>query len=130
MGMSSSQRVKCAAIISNASAAGAVIAGGLSLKSIPLSATVPLMILEVKMARDLGKIFGIEMSEANAKGIIGAIGAAVIGKGIYKVGMGIVGAIPLIGVLVGRATAPFVITKLGWKVANHFAKNALSKNAL
>jgi uncharacterized protein (DUF697 family) len=123
MGMTSTQREKCASIISKASATGRLIAGTTALTSIPLAATLSLMALEFQMVRNLGKVFDIDMSEANVKGVMGAIGAAIIGNGIYEVGMGIVGSIPLIGALVGGLTAPFVITNLGWRAANHFAKN-------
>lgn len=124
MGMTTIQRHKCAQIIKKASAAGAVTAAGLGLTMIPYASTGPLMAIELVMVVELGDVFGIHLTESAAKGALTAAAANVTGHSIYFIVMGVLDATPAVGPIVGGATAPLVITSLGWAAANYFAKNA------
>ena len=117
--MTDEQNSKCHKIIHTAAASAAAIAAGLA--QIPGSDTVPITAIQVGMIIGLGSVFGMDISEAAAKSILGAGLAAIGGRTVSQF---LVGWIPGWGNAVNATTAFTITETLGWKVANDFSEEA------
>ncbi len=117
--MDSYHKSKCHKIIHTAAASASAIALGLA--QIPGSDTIPITAIQVGMIIELGSVFGMDISEAAAKSILGAGLAAIGGRTVSQF---LVGWIPGWGNAVNATTAFTITETLGWKVANDFSEEA------
>lgn len=113
--LSEDQKKKCNTIIHPA----AVAAGGVStgLAQIPLSDNAIIMPIQITMITALGAVFGIDVTEGIAKGIIGGATASFIGRGAVQV---LVGWMPGVGNVINTATAAGITEAIGWIAVTHF----------
>ena len=80
---------------------------------------VPLAAIEIKMVIDLARIFGKEIDESLAQAILSAALATVGGKMVAHTIGDIVGtSIPIVGAVVGGATAAATVEAVGWAVVD------------
>ncbi len=112
---------KCHAAIHSA----AVAAGATGAIPIPMADAVPIGAAQVTMVVALGKIFGLSLSRAVAKSIVGVGITTNVGR---TVASNILKAIPgvnaTIGSTVGAGTAVAITETLGWIVADDFFRMA------
>ena len=111
--MNSDQLKKCHAIIHKASAAAAT-SGAIP---IPVADALPISAAQVIMAVGLGKVFDQKITEASAKGLIGAAASTLVGRSLVKV-------IPFVGWVISASVAAGVTEATGWTIAVDFAKIA------
>ncbi len=97
--------------------AASVASGAAGAIPIPVADAVPITAAQVTMVLALGKIFDQELTDAAAKGIIGAAASTFIGRNVVKL-------IPIAGWIASAAVAAGVTEAIGWTVAVDFAKNA------
>ena|SRR5665647_1143131 len=116
MTMTSKQHDECNFIIHGAAISGGGIAAAMA--QLPGTDNVPLMALEIGMVISLGKVFGINLTEAAAKSFITAYLGTVIGRGIFQF---TIGWVPILGNLVNAGTAAGVIEIMGWAIASDFS---------
>lgn len=120
--MSVSQKSRCHAIIHSASASAAVIGGGLA--QVPCSDNAIITPIQLTMIIALGKVFGIDLSDASAKAALASAAAATVGRAASQV---LVGWIPGIGNVINAGTAASVTEGIGWVIASEFHKNATAQ---
>lgn len=114
-GLTTGQLEKCHAIIHSASVlAGAV---GTGLAQIPLSDNAVITPIQVAMITSLGAVFELRITESAAKGIIGSVAAAMVGRSLSQL---LVGWIPGIGNAINTATAAGITEAIGWVAVKHF----------
>lgn len=111
--MTEDQMTKCKAAIHTASVASGVV-GAIP---IPMADAIPISAAQITMVLALGKIFGQELTDAAAKGIIGAAASTFVGRTVVKL-------IPVAGSMVSAAVAAGVTEAIGWTAAVDFAKIA------
>jgi Uncharacterized protein/domain associated with GTPases len=117
--MTEKKRNECHVIIHKTSIAGASIAA--SMAQIPGTDLMPLTGIMISMTIELGIIFGLKLTESEAKSIVGSLlSPSITGRGITQFTLG---WIPIIGNILNSSTAMRIITKLGWEVANNFDKD-------
>ena len=104
--MTQSQITACNVAIHTASGACGV-AGAIP---IPVADAVPISAAQVTMVIALGKVFDQKISEAAAKGAIGAAAATFVGRNLVKI-------IPIVGWGVSAAVAAGVTEAIGWTIA-------------
>lgn len=98
----------------------ALYAGAVGLVPIPFINIAGVVGFEIKMLRDLAKLYDIPFREDAGKSIvsslIGGLGAAKLGYGAA----GLVKGVPLVGVLLGALTLPVSAGALTWAVGKVF----------
>ena len=108
---------KCHAAIHTATVAAA--AGGVA--PIPMSDTIPISAAQVTMIVELGKVFGVTISQSVAKSIISVGLAQQVGRTLVSNALK---CIPGVGTVVGGAissvTAASLTEAMGWLVADDF----------
>jgi uncharacterized protein (DUF697 family) len=120
--MTSAQKEKCQFIIHGASSASAGIAAGLA--QLPIADHILLVPIQIGMIVALGKVFGVELTEATAKGVALSMAGMQIGRGLSQV---LVGWIPGVGNVINSATAGALTETMGWAVAKRFERGEISK---
>lgn len=115
-GLTDSQLKACHAIIHSASVAAGGVGTGLA--QIPLADTAVITPIQVAMITSLGSVFEIHITEGVAKGIIGSVAAAFVGRSVSQV---LIGWIPGIGNAINTATAAGITEAVGWVAVKHFA---------
>lgn len=115
-GLTESQLKKCHAIIHSASVAAG--GGGTSLAQIPLADSAIITPIQIAMIIGLGGVFELHVSEGVAKGIIGSVMAAVVGRYVSQL---FVGWLPIVGNAINAATAAGITELIGWAAVKHFA---------
>ena len=113
--MTDEQKTQCHVIIHGAATSAAGVAAAMA--QLPGLDNAPLMAIETVMVVSLGKVFGVDVLETTAKGIIMSYLATAVGRGLFQFG---VGWIPLLGNAVNAATAFGVVEAMGWAVAADF----------
>lgn len=117
------QRRECLAVIRRTEAEAALAGAGLA--QIPLSDTLLITPLQIKMVIQLGRVFGIQVTESMARGVLSAAGASIAGRGISQAA---VGWLPGLGNLINASTAAGMTGLLGNAAAYHFfRKQELTK---
>ena len=111
--MNTSQLNKCNAAIHTAAAAS--WAAGVI--PVPVADALPISAAQIAMVVALGKIFNQKVTEAAAKGLIGAAASTFVGRSIVKL-------IPIVGWGISAAVAAGVTEAIGWTIAVDFAKKA------
>ena len=114
-GLTESQLTKCHAIIHAASVAAGGVGTGLA--QIPLADTALITPIQLAMITGLGGVFEINVSESAAKGIIGSVMAAVVGRYVSQL---LAGWIPGVGNALNTATAAGITELIGWVAVKHF----------
>ena len=110
--MTKEQIIKCNVAIHTASATSGVCGA----VPIPFADAVPISVAQVAMVISLGKIFDQVITEAAAKGLIGAAASTFVGRNLVKV-------IPIVGWGVSAAVAAGVTEAIGWSIAVDMAKS-------
>ena len=112
---------KCHLAIHSATTAAAA-AGAIP---IPMSDAIPITATQIGMIIQLGKIFGITLSQAAAKSIAGVTLTQQAGRALVA---NLLKAIPGVGAVLGGAisatTAAVLTEALGWIVADDFYRMA------
>ena len=117
--MTDEQKKKCHMIIHGASATAAGIGAGLA--QIPGSDNVVLVGIQTTMIIGLGKVFGMQLTETAAQGLIGTGISAVLGPVVARTVTGfLIGWIPGIGNAINASTAAGITEALGWYFAKEF----------
>lgn len=112
---------KCHLAIHSATTAAAA-AGAIP---IPMSDAIPITAAQIAMIVQLGKVFGITLSQAAAKSIAGVTLTQSAGRAVAS---GLIKAVPgagtVIGGVIGATTAAALTEALGWIVADDFYRMA------
>lgn len=111
--MTEDQLAQCNLAIHIAAAASGV-SGAIP---IPVADAVPITTAQIAMVLALGKVFEQDITEAAAKGLIGAAASTFVGRNLVKL-------IPIAGWIVSAAVAAGVTEAIGWTIAVDFANNA------
>lgn len=109
----------CNGIIHSASAATAVIGGGLA--QVPTSDNLIITPIQLTMAISLGRVFGIDLDQSAAKAAVTSAAAATVGRTASQV---IVGWIPGMGNVINAITAATLTEAIGWIMAKEFEKQS------
>ena len=117
--ISSSEYVKCHAIIHTASASAGAIGAGLA--QIPCSDNALITPIQLTMTVALGRVFGLELTESAARASLASVAGATVGRAISQV---LIGWLPGIGNAVNAGTAAVVTETIGWLLAEDFARQA------
>lgn len=117
--MTREQKMKCHRIIHGASALAALTGGGLA--QLPMGDAAALSANELQMIIRLGRVFGIELTEAAARAAIASEAATILGRTISKY---TIGWIPVYGNVCNAVTASTVTESIGWHMAEDFARQA------
>lgn len=134
--MTEVQEMRCQQIIHSTAAKAAAIGVGsgllakITLGVAGLAKRVPLAALEIKMVIDLGKVFGVDITESVAEGLVGSILATIAGKVGASIASDLLAGVPIVGEVTGGATAAAVVEALGWAVANHLESNDLTEEGI
>lgn len=110
----------CNGIIHSASAAAAVVGGGLA--QLPMSDNLILTPIQLTMAVSLGKVFGISLDQSSAKAAVASAIAATVGRTASQV---LVGWIPGVGNIINATTAATVTEAIGWIMAKEFESQSV-----
>lgn len=112
---------KCHLAIHSATTAAAA-AGAIP---IPMSDAIPITAAQIAMIVQLGKVFGITLSQSAAKSVMNVGIAQSAGRAVAA---GLIKAIPgagtLIGGVISATTAAALTEALGWLVADDFYRMA------
>lgn len=112
---------KCHRAIHTATTASAA-AGAIP---IPMSDAIPITAAQIGMVIALGKIFGVTLSQAAAKSIVGVGLTQQVGRAVFSnVLKAIPGAGSVVGGVVGATTAAGITEALGWIIADDFFRMA------
>lgn len=113
--LNKSQKIQCNSIIHAASvAAGTAGAAG---AQIPVADTAVITPIQVAMIISLGSVFGVDVTEGMAKGIISSCAMAFAGRGLSQL---VIGWIPGLGNIVNMSTAAGLTEAIGWLSVKHF----------
>lgn len=108
---------KCHAAIHSATLTAAA-AGAIP---IPMSDAIPITAAQISMVIALGKIFGITLSEAATKSILGVGVTQQAGRALAtNLIKAVPGAGTIVGGVIGASTAALLTEALGWIVADDF----------
>lgn len=116
-GLTEEQLKKCHAIIHGASVAAGGVGAGLA--QVPMSDNALITPIQIAMVTSLGAVFDIRITEGVAKGIIGSLAAAFVGRNASQF---FVGWIPGIGNAINTATAAGITEAVGWAAVKHFSE--------
>lgn len=117
------QRRECLAVIHRTEAEAALAGAGLA--QLPLADTALITPLQIKMIIQLGRVFGIQVTESMARGVLSAAGASIAGRGISQAA---VGWLPGLGNVINASTAAGMTRLLGSAASYHFfRKQELTK---
>lgn len=112
---------KCHIAIHSATTAAAA-AGAIP---IPMSDAIPITAAQIAMIIQLGKVFGITLSQAAAKSIVGVTLTQSAGRAIATNLIKVVSGVgTVIGGVIGAGTAAVLTEALGWIVADDFYRMA------
>lgn len=111
---------KCNVIIHGASVACGAVGAGLA--QLPCADTVPITTAQVGMIVALGQVFGLNISDGIARGIITGMSGSFIGRGVVQVAFG---WIPGAGNAINTATAAGLTEAIGWSAADQFYNQSL-----
>ena len=120
--MTDDQKEQCHVIIHTASTAAAGIGAGLA--QLPVADSVLLVPIQIGMIIGLGKVFGVEVTEATAKGVALSMAGMYVGRAASQV---LLGWIPVLGNAINSATAAGITEAMGWTVAKRFAQGETLK---
>lgn len=109
--MTKDQMTKCNIAIHTAS----VASGACGAIPIPIADAIPMSAAQITMVIALGKIFDQELTEAAAKGLIGAAASTFVGRELVKL-------IPIAGWAISAGVAATVTEAIGWILAVDMAK--------
>lgn len=84
---------------------------------IPVADAIPITAAQLTMVGALGNVFGVKISEAAAKALIGTAAATMFGRSIMK-------AIPVVGWGISGMVAAGVTEAIGWSIAVDFARQS------
>lgn len=108
---------KCHAAIHSAATAAAA-AGAIP---IPMSDAIPITAAQIGMIVAIGKIFGVKLTDAAAKSIMGVTVTQHAGRAVVSnVLKAFPGAGTIVGGVIGASTAVVLTETLGWMVADDF----------
>ena len=113
--MTIKEKRKCRDIIHNAAASCAGV--GFITAQVPLSDSLIIMPIQIKMIIDLGNVFNKEITESVAKSLLLSATASVVGRGVASA---LVGWVPVLGNSINASTAAGVTEAIGWAAAKHF----------
>uniref|UniRef100_UPI003AB25A15 YcjF family protein n=1 Tax=Eubacterium ventriosum TaxID=39496 RepID=UPI003AB25A15 len=109
------QKKACTKIITTASISAGGVGAGLA--QVPLADSAVITPIQIGMIVALGRVFDIRVSESAAKGIIGSVGASIVGRGTVQL---VLGWVPLLGNIINTATAAGLTEAIGWIAVAHF----------
>lgn len=107
--MALTKKEKVHGIVHGASAAAAAAAAGLA--QLPGSDYAILVPIQGGMVAAIALVHGRKLTEAAATGVVGTIGATVVGRTVTQV---LVGWIPGVGNAINAATAVALTEAIGW----------------
>jgi uncharacterized protein (DUF697 family) len=91
---------------------------------LPAADAAVLIPIQVTMIMSLGGVFGLNIVEGAAKGIISAFGATIAGRAVSQF---LLGWLPGIGNIINATTAAGLTEVIGWYAADTFKKLAKSR---
>ena len=117
--MTTSQKIKCHAIIHTTSLLASAVGAGLA--QVPTSDYLLLTPLEVSMVTALGSIFGLKIEEGLAESLLASQIATMSGRAISQV---LIGSIPVAGNIVNACTAAGIVQAMGWGIVADFSRKS------
>lgn len=111
---------KCNIIIHSAAASAGGVGAGMA--QLPCADSAVITPIQIGMITALGKVFDLHITDGTAKGIIGGLASAYVGRGIVQLTLGWV---PFVGNAINTATAAGLTEAIGWAAANQFYQEAL-----
>ena len=115
--MTTSEVIRCNAIIHAASAAAGGAGAGLA--QLPCSDNAVITPIQLGMIVSLGGVFGISVTRSAAEAAASSAAGAAIGRTLSQV---LLGWIPGVGNAINAGTAAAVTEAMGWRIANQFAR--------
>lgn len=113
--MTKNQKLWCNAIIHSASAAAASVGAGLA--QLPCTDSAVITPIQIAMTVSLGKVFGVRLSRASAKSMMGTGMTTLVGRAASQL---LVEWISVAGNVINAATAGSITEALGWILAKEF----------
>lgn len=117
------EKKQCMTIIHGASATCGGLGTGMA--QIPLADNAVITPIQISMIVALGKVFGLSITKAAARGIIVGAGASLIGRGVSQL---LWGWIPFIGNAINTATAAGLTEAIGWMAVDQFARESAGES--
>ena len=112
--------IKCNAIIHSASVAAGGVGAGMA--QLPCADSAVITPIQIGMIVGLGQVFGLNITDGAAQGLLGGFAGAFVGRGIVEVA---VGWVPGAGNAINTATAAGLTEAIGWVAANQFYQQSL-----
>lgn len=117
LNMTETERKKINKIIHTSSLASGSVGAGLA--QLPGSDSAIIVPIQINMIRQIGKEFGVKLTESSAETILGTALATMTGRALSQF---LVGWLPVAGNILNASTAALVTELLGWLIANNFSK--------
>ena len=91
---------------------------------IPGSDIVPITGIQIGMIISIAKVFGRDLGEGAAKGLLGGFSAGLVGREVVR---GLLGMIPGFGNAFKAGTAATITETIGWAAVEHFKSEIKNK---
>lgn len=105
----------------------ALYAGGVGLVPLPVFDFAAITLVEIKMLRELAKLYDVPFEEDRAKSIVvSLVGAYAATKGGYAVGGSLMKSVPIIGMTLGLAAMPAFGAGVTWFIGRLFIQHFVS----
>ncbi|MCA9738702.1 MAG: hypothetical protein R3E98_05040 [Gemmatimonadota bacterium] len=122
--MTDEQQKRCATIIHAAGTAAAGIGAGLA--QVPGGDAILIMPVQVAMIVGLGRVFGLEVTDAAARSVVYASLGTIVGRGAAKV---LLRFVPGLGNVLNAGVAFGVTETMGWSVAERMSEGRFGNPA-
>lgn len=122
--MTDEQQKRCATIIHAAGGAAGAIGAGLA--QVPGGDAILIMPVQVAMIVGLGRVFGLEVTDAAARSVVYASLGTIVGRGAAKV---LLRFVPGLGNVLNAGVAFGVTETMGWSVAERMAEGRFGNPA-
>ncbi len=121
--ISAAKREKCEKIIHTAAIACGGVGTGFA--QLPLADSAIITPIQIAMIVNLGKEFGVEITDSMAMGIIGGLSGAIVGRCVSSV---LFGWVPVVGNVVNTATAAGLTEAIGHLAMKKFEEDYSTGN--
>ena len=115
--MTTSEVIRCNAIIHTASLAAAGVGAGLA--QIPGSDNAIITPIQLSMVTMLGRVFDVSVTKSSAEAAIASAAAATVGRTASQI---LAGWVPGYGNVMNAVTAATLTEGVGWLIAEQFAE--------
>jgi GTP-binding protein Era len=120
------------ALVRNAILTAATAAFGIGVIPIPLADIIPLTALQSGLWMKIGKIYGYDVTQEAAKGVITSVAAGTVGRGVFRQALKTLGAATGIGAGITAAIAGAVAASMTYglgRSAQEYYRSGQTKSA-